>query len=77
MSGYEIINDLLYNNAYSNEQINISCIPIYYLEPNSIISVLDQERGINGLYIINTISLPLSYSGTMTINAIKVPANLK
>ena len=69
----EIIDDLLYNNAYCNEQITLSATPIYYLEPNTLISAQDENRGVNGYYIIDKINLPLDYSGIMTINAIKVP----
>jgi len=51
----------------------LSATPIYYLEPNTLISAQDENRGVNGYYIIDKINLPLDYSGIMTINAIKVP----
>ena len=58
------------NTSYANT-ISISCIPMYYIEPNSVVQVEDMESGINGKYIINTISLPLAYNGNMNISASK------
>jgi hypothetical protein len=40
-----------------NEKINIKAIPIYYLEPNNIITVDDNNSNIHGEYVINKISL--------------------
>lgn len=53
---------------YANS-ISLSAIPIYYLEPNTLIKVKDTESNINDIYVINSISLPLAYNGTMTISA--------
>ena len=73
LTAQEQIDDLLYNNAYCNETITITSVPIYYLEPNIIISARDEARMVHGYYIINKITLPLDYKGTMQITAIKVP----
>ena len=73
VTAQESIDNLLYNNAYCNETITITSVPIYYLEPNTIISARDEERMVHGYYIINKITLPLDYKGTMQITAIKVP----
>lgn len=70
-SAEDCIRDLLYQYTSYNETITIQCVPIYYLEPNNIITVYDKASGINGDYIINTISLPLSPSGTMSITAMR------
>ena len=76
VTAQEQIDDMLYNFAYCNETINITGVPIYYLEPNTIISAKDEQRTVNGYYIINKITLPLDYKGTMKINAIKVPERI-
>ena len=73
VTAQEKIDDLLYNYAYCNETITITSVPIYYLEPNTIISAEDEQRKVNGYYIMNKITLPLDYKGTMSITAIKVP----
>jgi len=54
-----------------NETISITTLPIYYLEPNTRITVEDDPAGIYGDYIIQSISLPLDISSTMNINAYK------
>lgn len=76
LTAQEQIDDMLYNFAYCNETINITGVPIYYLEPNTIISAKDEKRTVNGYYILNKITLPLDYKGTMKINAIKVPERI-
>lgn len=70
-SCYEKIKDLLYQYTEMNQTISISSIPIYYLQPNTRITVNDDASGIYGDYIIQSISLPLDISSTMSINAYK------
>jgi hypothetical protein len=57
------LDELLYNHSYCTESINISAIPIYYLDVNTRISVCDELSKINGEYIVSRISLPLTYNG--------------
>lgn len=73
ITAQETIDNLLYTHAYCNETINITAVPVYYLEPNIIISARDEQRMVHGYYIINKITLPLDYKNTMQITAIKVP----
>ena len=54
-----------------NETINISCLPIYYLEPNTRIYVEDDGTGMKGDYIISSFNLPLDTNSTMSISAAK------
>lgn len=70
-SCYEKIKDLLYQYTHVNNTISITTLPIYYLEPNTRITVDDQPAGIYGDYIIQSISLPLDINSTMNINAYK------
>ena len=70
-SCFEKIKDLLYQYTHVNNTISITTLPIYYLQPNTRITVEDSPAGIYGDYIIQSISLPLDISSTMTINAYK------
>ena len=70
-SCYEKIKDLLYQYTHVNNTISITTLPIYYLEPNTRITVDDQPAGIYGDYIIQSMSLPLDINSTMNINAYK------
>ena len=72
----EEIDNLLYNYGYCNENITITCVPIYYLEPNTIISAEDEQRIVNGYYILNKMTIPLTYNGTMQNTATKVPERI-
>ena len=42
-------------------------MPIYYLEPNMRVSVDNDEADIHGEYIINSLTMPLTVNGMMTI----------
>lgn len=71
-SCYEKIRELLYQNLTYNTTITITCLPRYYLEPNTIISIEDAKSGITGNFLINSFTLPLTYNGTMSITASEV-----
>jgi len=67
----EVSRDLLYQYTNYAESITIQSVPIYYLEPNTRITVYDNKSGIYGDYIIKNISLPLDAGGTMSISAVR------
>ena len=64
-----MMKDLLYQYTNFNESISLTCMPIYYLEPNTRITVHSTQAGISDDFIIQSISIPLDNNGTMTINA--------
>lgn len=68
----EVCRDLLYQCTNYAESISLQSIPIYYLDVNRRITVADRVSGINGDYIIKTISLPLDAGATMSISAARV-----
>lgn len=71
-SGYsaqEVARDLLYQYTNYNESISLSIVPIYYLEPNTRITVQDKSSNIFGDYIIDSISIPLDCTSMMSISA--------
>ena len=70
-SAYEEIKKELYQYTNYNEQISLTMLPVYFLEPNIRITVRDAESGIYGDYIIKSISLPLDVNGTMTLSCIR------
>ena len=61
----------LYQYTNYNEQVSINVLPIYYLEPNSRITIKDIASGINGDYIIKSINLPLDINSTMSVSCTK------
>lgn len=70
-SAYYRMSELLYENTNLNSTINISSIPIYYLEPNTRITINNEQVGVSGDYVIQSISLPLDISSVMDISAYK------
>ena len=72
----ERTDELLYNHACCVDSINLTAIPVYYLEPNIRIEVQDDENNISGEYIVNRLSYNLSHNGTMSITAVKAVDNL-
>ena len=68
-SAYNYVRELLYQYTSYNESISIQSIPIYYLEPNTRITVQDKESNIFGDYMISNISIPLDINSTMSISA--------
>ena len=76
LSAKDYLDALLYQFSYVPEQLSITALPIYYLEPNTRIYVHDDETAIDGEYIVNKITLPLTYNGTMSISANKAPERI-
>lgn len=73
---FEEVKMLLYNDTGYNETIQLSAIPLYYLDVNTRIKVQDAESDISGDYVINSISIPLDISGTMSISATRAVEKL-
>ena len=73
---FSVIRDLIFRHTSFNENINISAIPMYYIEPNVKIEVEDSKSNIYGEYIIKSISLPLSPEGAMSFSAIRATSRL-
>ena len=71
-SCYKSVRQILTDYTNYNESISVTCLPLYHLEPNTRVHFKDVDSGIDGEYIINSISFDLSNSGTMNINAKKV-----
>lgn len=67
----ETAQELLYQHTNYNETIVLQAVPIYYLEPNTRISVYNKKAGMEGDYVIKSISLPIDAGSAMTINAIR------
>lgn len=67
VSALDEIRDLLSQYLIYNTTISVSCLPRYWYEPNNMIYIENQENGIAGNYVITQYSLPLTYSGVMSI----------
>ena len=70
-SAKNFLDEWMDEHLYGAESISIVGVPIYYLEPNRKIKVINEDINLSGEYIMTKISLPLTYNGTMNISAYK------
>lgn len=68
-SGYQTIRQLLHTYTSYNESISISCIPLYFLQPKTRITITDEQSGISGDYLINNFNINIDSSSSMSISA--------
>ena len=66
---YDLLRAQLHEFLSYNENINLTTVPVYHLDVNTRISVEDEKSDIHGDYIIQSIQIPLTINGNMTINA--------
>lgn len=76
LSAKNKIDELLYQFAYCIENISLTAIPVYQLQPNTRIYVCDPKTKIEGEYIVTKITYAFKYDGTMNITAVKAPERL-
>lgn len=70
-SAYEQIRQTLHEFTNYNESISLQTIPLYFLEPNTRISINNPNSAMTGDYIINSMSFSLDNEGLLIINASK------
>lgn len=71
-SAYQAIRQALHSYLNYSQTVSISTIPIYHLEPNTVITINNEESSVCGEYVINSMSLPLDISSSMNISCSKV-----
>ena len=67
-SAYENIRQLLNQFVSYNETIQIQTLPMYFLQPNTRITLYDSDSRIYGDYIINSLSFNIDTSGSNQLN---------
>ena len=76
VSAKDKLDELIYNHSYCCESATITTTPIYHLEPNTRIYLYDEKTNLHNDYIIDKMTIPLTYNGMMTINATKAAETL-
>ena len=66
---YDLLRSQLHEFLSYNENINLTTVPVYHLDVNTRITVNDDKSDIHGDYLIQSIQIPLTINGQMTINA--------
>jgi hypothetical protein len=75
-SAYNAVRNLLYQHTQYNEGIAVQLLPMYFLEPNTRITLHDPQTNIHGDYMINSISVPLDTQGSMSLSCSKALAQI-
>lgn len=70
-SAKEVLDSVIYESTYYQDTISINAIPVYYLQPNTRIKVYDENTGIDGDYLINSLQYSIAHDGMMSISATK------
>lgn len=72
------VRKLIYQHTNTADVITISALPVYQLEPNTLIYVEDEASNIKGMFMITSYSIQLSTDGspTMEISAIQTTTPL-
>ena len=68
-SAYQDIRQTIHQFTSYNETITIQTLPLYFLQPNTRISVFNPQSNIYGDYMIDSMSFALDAEGLLTINA--------
>lgn len=72
-SAIDVLREWLNDYTYCTESVSFSStIPIYYLEPNTVAIIKDNDTGVSGQYIVKQFSIPLGVNGQMSITATKI-----
>lgn len=76
LDAFTKIRELIYTHTSMNETVNISSLPVYFLEPNTKIIAKDEETHTSGDYVIMNINFPLSFDGQQQLSCIKIKSRL-
>lgn len=72
LSAYSVMRDLLYQYTHYNETIQLTTIPLYFLEANCQIELGLTNEKLSGKYWVKSVSVPLDSNGTMNISTTKL-----
>lgn len=71
-SAFEHISSLLNTYISYNNSVGITCLPMFFLEPNTRIKINDDYTDLHGDFLIKDFSINLNNLSTMTLNCSKV-----
>lgn len=71
-SAYAAIRDLLYQYTNYNETVQLTSLPIYYMDANCQVILKLDKYNIKGTYWVKSVSIPFDSNGTMNITTTKL-----
>lgn len=69
---FSAIKNLLYTHTNFNEKVNIVSIPIYSIDVDTIVNIMDLDTKMIGDYRVQAINYDLTNGGTMSLTAEKI-----
>ena len=72
-SAYDNMRSMAHSVIQYNEGLSLTILPLYFLEPNTLIAVQDVDAGIPNetYYEIKSYSVPLTSNGTMSLSCVR------
>jgi len=67
-----LANFKLFKSSNYNEQVSISCVPIFFLDCNTLVNFDSEEDGLVGKYCITSLSINLNSKSEMSFSAYKI-----
>lgn len=64
---FDYVKSELWAHTMYQSSISITAMPVFYLQPNSRITINDSTTNVNGDYMINTITIPLAVTNNMSV----------
>lgn len=72
---FSSIRNLIYQHTNTSDVVSIQVLPVYNLEPNTLIYLEDELTDISGMYMIISTSIQMSPRDSPTMNITAVKAN--
>lgn len=70
-SAIDVLQEQLYKFIYCVENVTITTLPVYTLQPNYRIIINSRIPGLSGEYIVTKYTIPFTYNATTSITATK------
>lgn len=69
------VRSMIYQHTNYAEVVSLNLLPMYHLEPNTLVRIENPKIQVSGTFMITSMSVPLESSGggLMSLNAIRIP----
>jgi len=71
-----IMDTLINTQTLANRSISVNMLPLFFLDVNRKIKISSEDRNLMGQFLINKLTIPLSYNGTMSVSLSEVNDNI-
>ena len=71
-----IMDTLINSQTLINRSISASMRPLFFLDVNRKIQINSEDRSLMGQFLVNKLTIPLNYNGTMSVTLTEVSDNI-